>query len=163
MHHLLQFHWSITSHVNLFKTVCISAYLRREKVRVKFPTFNALLLEPLHYVIFSKHSFDVSAILEKYFAYVVIALIYSKQRFVVFPFPSLQKALATRLMTDIISITYCGKMLFLFSFYSSDFVRNHASTTFYIFFTSIKSIVYTESLNCVKKPKNTGPIGKSGH
>ena len=56
--------------VNFFQTVYTV-----EKLLVKFPTFNTLLA--LYYAIFSKNV-HVFAILEEYFAYVVIALIYSK-------------------------------------------------------------------------------------
>ena len=62
--------------------MCIKPYIRiyiEKKLRVKTPSYNASL--PLHYVIFSEQ-FDVSAILKKYFAYVVITLICSKPRYV---------------------------------------------------------------------------------
>jgi hypothetical protein len=65
----------------------------------KLPTFNALWSRCSTWI-FSKR-FDVSAILEKYLAYEIIALIYLKPRFVV-PFAAFsKKALGTRLIEHI--------------------------------------------------------------
>ena len=66
---LLQFHWSIRTKT-VYPCICME-----KKIRVKLPTFNALLRRCI--TCFPKH-FDVSVTLGKYFAHAVIALIYSK-------------------------------------------------------------------------------------